>query len=695
METEEMKLYNPEDITIQTFDDSEERKAKNASLKTLAQIFPYKANGSKERIKELQSKGAGIYMTTNPQDDGFSRGVEHTKRFQYLTLDLDVAKEKAHLTKDELEAAKLKLFDELKTLSLPPYGVMFTKNGLQPGWKFADPHELESKEERIKANGKYQSMVKAVTQVLGHKSEGDSICRVIRLPESLHLKTPNDPYKIVYQEISGHECTFEEFNKAYPAIASDSDSSLKGMFDWNQAINITEGSRDQTIFRAADSLAAKGFDFETALTILRGANTTYKPPLGDSIVVEKLKNAFNFIESRKTEESSIYNASFLSTVPKLITELTSDQAKVDWIWEGYLARGHLTFFSALWKVGKSTLIAYLLKALQEGKEFAGQPVTPTKVLILSEESETIWARRREDLGLTGDIYVHCRPTKLKLDHKQWLTLLELEEKFCTEKGINLFIIDTISTFWPTRDEGNNPEIDAALIPLNVFYEKDICVMTVHHFRKSGGDQGTATRGGGGIGSRADILIECSRLDAENPNDTQRVLRTYSRFEESPPELVVELVGDEYLPRGTRSEVSKEAKLQIVLHTLQGQGDLTVNEILDNWDTESKKPVPRTIRNYMESLLQDGRVIQSGKKLVGKTEAPSYSLNNGGKESNTYTRDSSVIAPNESIQDSQEVKPEKNGKGFIDQLKMEYKKDEELKKLADWKEKAKLSEEAKQ
>lgn len=433
-------------------------------------------------------------------------------------------------------------------------------------------------------------------------------------------------------------------------------------FDWNQAINITEGSRDQTIFRAADSLVAKGIDFETALTILRGANSTYKPPLEDSVVVEKLKNAFEFIKSGETEENTIYNVSFLSGVPKLITELTAEQSKVDWIWEGYLARGHLTFFSALWKVGKSTLIAYLLKALQENKEFAGQPITPTKVLILSEESETIWARRREDLSLTGDIYVHCRPTKLKLDHKQWLTLLESEEKFCTEKGINLFIIDTISTFWPTRDEGNNPEIDAALIPLNVFYEKDICVMTVHHFRKSGGDQGTATRGGGGIGSRADILVEFERLDAKNPNDKQRVLKTYSRFEESPAELVVELVGDEYLARGTRSEVSKEAKLQIVLNILQNQSDLTINEIHDNWDAEGTQPVPRTIRNYIDTLLNDGRVRQSGKKLIGKTEAPSYSLNIVGKESNPPKEDSVVIVQSQTIPQTEVRKSEKRKGG---------------------------------
>ncbi len=69
---DKMKLYNPEDITIQTFDDSEKRKFEGIPLKALAKIFPYSVNSSKEHIEDLQSKGAGIYMTTNPQDDGFT-----------------------------------------------------------------------------------------------------------------------------------------------------------------------------------------------------------------------------------------------------------------------------------------------------------------------------------------------------------------------------------------------------------------------------------------------------------------------------------------------------------------------------------------------------------------------------------------------------------------------------------------------
>jgi len=337
---------------------------------------------------------------------------------------------------------------------------------------------------------------------------------------------------------------------------------------------------------------------------------------------------------KKNDGHSIERVSYLSSVPKLISQLTSDKAHVDWIWEGYLAKGHLTFFSALWKVGKSTLLAHLLKNISSGEDFAGQKVSHVKTLILSEESEAIWARRREDLGLKGEIYVHCRPVKTKLTYNQWLSFIKTNVSFCEDKGVELLIIDTISTFWPVRDEGNNPELDEAIIPLNAFLDKNISVMLIHHFRKSGGTEGTATRGGGGLGSRADILLEFTRLDAENINSTQRVLRSYSRFDETPVELVIELVDGEYIARGTRAEVSKEAKIQKVLSTLsESKQRMTITELVDAWDSDNfgSRPSPRTMRRYIEILLSDSRVIQVGTKMVGKTEAPTYSINNVGQD----------------------------------------------------------------
>src|SRR5690349_1174832 len=38
----------------------------------------------------------------------------------------------------------------------------------------------------------------------------------------------------------------------------------------------------------------------------------------------------------------------------------------DWIWEGVAARAYITLLTALWKSGKSTLIAHLLRDLSRG-----------------------------------------------------------------------------------------------------------------------------------------------------------------------------------------------------------------------------------------------------------------------------------------------------------------------------------------
>lgn len=232
-------MFDFNNLTIQTFDDSIAKRT------NLAQIFPYNATGSKDRIRELQTKGAGIYFATNPQVDGLHRGIEFTQTFQYLSLDLDVGKEKDHLNKEDLETEKQKLLDHLKSLPVPPYGAMLTKNGVQPVWKFFNPRELKSKEDRVGANQEYQAMVRGVTKVLGYESEGDNLSRVIRWPGSQHLKTPTEPYTITYQEISGHECTFEEFNEAYPPV-NHSSGNYHSKFDPSILDGVDDGFRTQS-----------------------------------------------------------------------------------------------------------------------------------------------------------------------------------------------------------------------------------------------------------------------------------------------------------------------------------------------------------------------------------------------------------------------------------------------------------------
>ncbi len=81
----------------------------------------------------------------------------------------------------------------------------------------------------------------------------------------------------------------------------------------------------------------------------------------------------------------------------------------DWLWHGLLAVGGITLLTALWKLGKSTLLAYLLRAMERGDVLCGRVVQPARALIITEESAGRWARRRDDLGLGDHLHRSAIP----------------------------------------------------------------------------------------------------------------------------------------------------------------------------------------------------------------------------------------------------------------------------------------------
>lgn len=413
-------------------------------------------------------------------------------------------------------------------------------------------------------------------------------------------------------------------------------------FDITTAINIEQGNRDNIINKLAWSLASK-YRHDEAMLILQAVNRTYKPPLVEGVVGDKLTRAYEKISEQKQavprpenedsmgsmENSSVGHGTFLSFDPKPITELSAETMSVDWIWEGFLAKGHITLLSALWKAGKSTLISQLVRAIQQSNHIAGMKTSFSKVLILSEESEAMWSRRRDELALNDGCHVLCRFIKQRPNSKEWKKIIEQCSEYCQQKHIDVVIIDTLSEFWCVTDENNASEVKAALLPLNELINKNIAVLLVHHFRKSGGNEGTAARGSGALGAHVDIMVDFTRLDGNNPRDTQRELKTYSRFEETPPDLVIDFVDDHYISRGTKADVSKDSKIKAVLSIIRDAGDsgLTIQEILPNWDSEKsgKAPSERTISSYISSLLTDGDISEIGKKEVGKTKAAIYAI----------------------------------------------------------------------
>lgn len=403
----------------------------------------------------------------------------------------------------------------------------------------------------------------------------------------------------------------------------------------------TQGSRNNDATVVAGSLLSKHPQTEwesICWPLLQGWNEKNNPPLSE----RELRSVFDSIASREVTKNPRQNTtpyrvgSDLSQVkpetksvsynPLPLSDLSQYENPVEWIWEGYLAKGHQTLLSALWKAGKTTLITHFLKCLQDEQELAGQKTHKSNVLILSEESDSIWARRREESGITLPVWILSRPIRQKLGYKEWVSLLEQMAKFCTEHEIDLFVIDTLSGFWPVDNENDASKVSESLLPLNYLLEKKIAVLLVHHFRKSGGDEGTASRGSGQLGAAVDIMVEFTRLSSSDPTGTQRVLRSYSRFEETPKEVVIDYIDGEYETRGTKAEVTKLEKLELVLNALEDYPEgATTSELYEKWNVSeyNDRPSKRTLQRHLSDLVVLNKVTTVGITKIKGGEASIY------------------------------------------------------------------------
>jgi RecA-family ATPase len=453
----------------------------------------------------------------------------------------------------------------------------------------------------------------------------------------------------------------------FPQLEEISKGNFAPTLDIRDSLNVSIGERDDRLYRLACSLLQKHLPEEAWELILASARTYegFGHSFTEADAKAKYQNAYDFLRQRgnlyiqrgyssvDTEARSTLIEKKNITIdfePKLLSSLEKDNYKVEWLWDGFLAKGHITLLSALWKAGKTTLLAELFRCMQEETALAGQKTHKCQVLYLSEERETQWVLRREEKNLTLPIHILCNPLKRKLKYDEWVVWVEKAANFCVEKDLSLAVIDTMTTFSSVTDENDSSQVNAALLPLNYFREKNIAVLLVHHFRKSGGNEGTASRGSGALMSYVDVIMEFSRQEPEDSNNNQRKLISLSRFDETPTEIILDYVDNQYSSQVITS--SKEAKKQNkskkvfgLINKLISNGTIgslfTIVDIHENWDDSIlQRPAERTIRNYLEDLISMKKILFSGeKRKVGKTEAKLYKVIDDGNTTNPL--DSSV------------------------------------------------------
>lgn len=325
---------------------------------------------------------------------------------------------------------------------------------------------------------------------------------------------------------------------------------------FNSAIvweGVPDGKRDETLFKFACQLRALNAPEDVARKLVAEAAARCKPPFENAQA--KVDQAYKYPAGKNgTEGGKEFVSSPKEGIgketnwhPLSVAEiLTLSTPEILWVWQGLIPIGSLFLLCAYMKVGKSTLAYRIALAIAQGLACLDRATTKTGVLILAVEEHIRDIRRRlERFGMTPEMEIY-----VILDRGQARDLDKIRE-FVMAKNIGLVLIDSLSRWWDVTDENNNMEVLRAVSPLLDLAHDDsvgVAIGLIVHERKSGGEDGRGIRGGSSLFGLVDQAIILDRRPGETSN--KRLLKTLGRYEDSPKEIIIELVGNDYSVLGT-------------------------------------------------------------------------------------------------------------------------------------------------
>ncbi len=558
-----------------------------------------------DRLRRLNDGGYGIYWSPHPRKSAGGRKTEDVACWRCLHADLD-----------DPRLSLPNLHRLVAESGLPvPTAIVWTGGGWHVYWRLAEAL-LDASDWRARAQG--------VIRRLGADPAAKGGPQLLRLPGFRNTKPDRDPATaLVLTAVLAPAAAYDlrefptepapESVGATPVKPTEGAPPSAGRVTatFLTGPKIAKGGRHPVFIGAARDLRGRGVDVESALVFLRpgcerhGLIDTYgwpelekeirnqwRVPLQDCLPSRDLRCLDSSLSPREGGRGRI------EFRPVPITDL-GPATPPHWIWPGYLARGHITLVNGLWKAGKTTLLGHLLRDLAAGGGLVEAPVAG-KVLVVSEETPTLWCRRRDDLRLGPALHIVFRPFLSRPRAGEWEDYISRVAESVRESGYVLVVFDTIAPLWPVTDENSASEVSAALMPLRRIVDAGAALMLVHHPRKGDATEGQASRGSGALPAAADVIVELRRHRAEDPHDRRRVLRGYSRFEETPQETVLELGESGYRVVGDRATARQADRLAAIREVLPEQGSgMRIDEVLD------ALPSPKSGKTMLAADLRDG------------------------------------------------------------------------------------------
>jgi hypothetical protein len=215
-----------------------------------------------------------------------------------------------------------------------------------------------------------------------------------------------------------------------------------------------------------------------------------------------------------------------------------------------------------------------------------------KSLVISEETNGIWLDRREDFKTGESTFIDSTPFLCKPKPDDWEHYCKSVATTVKEKEIHLVVIDTYQKFSPAKDENSTAETMTAVNPIRAITEAGAAVLIVHHSSKSGGAEGTASRGSSALSGVVDIQIDFTRTNPNSVNDPHRTLKSISRFSETPREMVLELTDEGYITTGTKAEFNSKETNELIIQILKSSTQFLEWREIQSTLKEKGKPIGR-------------------------------------------------------------------------------------------------------
>lgn len=301
--------------------------------------------------------------------------------------------------------------------------------------------------------------------------------------------------------------------------------------------------------------------------------------------------------------------------PLWSSDLTSADADMRWLWDGYLAPSNITLLTSQAKCGKSTLASVLMACRVAGATFAGRALKPGRTAVVCEETEPHWRQRRRTLDFGGDVAFFCQPFGgRKPTRAQWEALLESVASLHRSHGVDLAIIDPLARLLPAGCEGNADRMLEALFALEILQRLGVAVLLVHHPSKGAAPEGMLARGNGALVGHVDINLEMHFYRAAADDDRRRLLKGFSRYPATPRQLVIELAADgsDYLPRGAvQDEDFREHWLRLLPYFESAPGKLTRRELRACLPVGKGTPSDATLYRWLERAVAERLLLRDG------------------------------------------------------------------------------------